>query len=465
MDILDLRRRVSGEVVHREDASYEELRRSLVWNGLKTARRPEVVVRAAHEPDVVEAVRFARANGLQVAVRGGGHNWVGFSQRDRGLLLDVSALTAVSVDVGSRTAAVGPGVRSQDLDRLLSAEGLAFPVGHCATVPMSGFLLNGGLGWNTNAWRPACFSVSSARVVTAAGTVVVAGEEDDRDLLWAVRGAGPGFFGVVTEYRLRLYPEPRRITSNTYYHRMSDVDGLATWFEEAVHRLPEQVEVSFFMQPAPPDLAAAAEPDNGYVCVLGATAFVDSPDEARSVMSVLDESPVLADCLRVERDQATPIDALLRPSLAAWPEGLRYLADTAWSDSPAEVVRRSRDHHLRAPSRRSFATTWFSTGPRGIASRHPDAAFSLTGRTLTLSYAIWDDEAQDEANHLWHRTMVDDLHEVSTGHYIAEVDIVRHPERHERSFKPENWKRLHELRQRYDPESLFHGPYTDGEAG
>lgn len=465
MDILDLRRRTSGTVTHRDDASYEELRQALVWNGLKPARLPEIIVQVADEQDVVEAVRFARSAGVKVAVRGGGHNWVGFSQRDRSLLLDLSALTAVSIDVESRSARVGPGIRSQELSGLLSAEGLAFPVGHCATVPMSGFLLNGGLGWNSNAWRPGCFNVSGARVVTADGTVVVADEEHDRDLLWAVRGAGPGFFGVITEYTLRLHPEPRAITSNTYYYPMSSVDRLAEWFEDAVTRLPEVVEVSIFMQPAPPQLAEAAGADNGYVCMLSATAFVDSLDEARAVMSVLDESPVLDECLQVDRDQATPIDTLLLPSLAAWPVGLRYLADTAWSDSPAEVVRRSRDHYLRAPSRQSFATTWFSTGPQGIASQHPDAAFSVTGRTLTLSYAAWAAQEQDAANHAWHRALVDDLHEVTTGHYIGEVDIVHYPARHERSFKPEHWKRLHELRQQYDPTNLFHGPYAEGEAG
>jgi FAD/FMN-containing dehydrogenase len=463
MDIRDFQQRIAGQVIHRDEAGYTELRHELVWNGRKPGRRPEIIVRAAGEQDVVEAVRFARGAGLAVSVRGGGHNWFGFAQRDGGLLLDLSALTKVSVDAGARTAVVEPGVRSQDLNRLLASQGLAFPVGHCSSVPMSGFLLNGGLGWNTNAWRPGCFSIESARVVTADGNVVVAGE--DSELLWAVRGAGPGFFGVVTGYSLRCYPEPRRITSNSYFYPMSSVDRLANWFEHAVTRLPAEVEVSLFLRPAPPELAAAAEPDNGFVCLLSATAFVDTLDEARAMMAVLDESPVLGESLLVERDQHTPIDSLLDLSPSLWPDGMRYLADTAWSDSPAEIIRRTRDHYLRAPSRRSFASTWFSTGAQGVASRHPDAAFSMTARTLTLCYAVWEDETRDEANGRWHRTMIDDLDEVTVGHYIGEADIVHHPIRHERSFRPEQWRRLQELRRRYDPSGLFRGPFTDGEAG
>jgi FAD/FMN-containing dehydrogenase len=465
MDIRDFQRRVAGRVTHRGDAGYEGLRHELVWNGRKPARRPEVIVQVAGEADVVEAVRFARAGGLSVSIRGGGHNWFGFSQRDGGLLLDLSSLTAVTIDAEARTAEVEPGVQSRPLNRLLAAEGLAFPVGHCATVPMSGFLLNGGLGWNSNAWRPGCFSVQSARVVTADGAVVVADEKKHPDLLWAVRGSGPGFCGVVTRYHLRLQPEPQRITSNFYYYPMSSVDRLASWFERAVARLPEAVEVSVFMMPAPPDLTEVAAADNGYVCMLSATAFVDSLGEAHAVMAVLDESPVLDDCLKVARDQLTPIDTLLDLSPTLWPDGLRYLADTAWSDSPAEMVRRTRDHYLRAPSRRSFASTWFSTGAEGVASRHPDAAFSMTGRTLTLCYAVWEDPAQDEANRRWHRTMVDDLDQLTVGHYIGEADIVHHPIRHQRSFTPEHWRRLQQVRRRYDPQGRFHGPFADGEAG
>lgn len=464
MDIRDLRRRVAGRVVHRDDAGYERHRRDLVWNGRKPDRQPELIVRAAGEADVVEAVRFARAAGHRVSVRGGGHNWSGFSQREGGLLLDLSGLTGVSIDTRAGTADVEPGVRSRALNRLLAAEGLAFPVGHCASVPMSGFLLNGGLGWNSNAWQPGCFSIESARVVTASGDVVVADEKEHPDLLWAVRGSGPGFCGAVTRYTLRLHPMPRRITAHAYYYPMASVDELSGWFERAVTRLPEVAEVSVFMVPAPPDLAAAAEPDNGYVCLLSAAAFVDTRDEARAALAVLDESPVLDECVKIERDQLTSIDSLLEPSLTLWPEGWRYLADTAWSDTPAEMLRRTRDHYLRAPSRRSFGSTWFSTGAEGIAAPHPDAAFSMTGRTLTLCYAAWEEAGQDEVNRRWHRAMMDDLDELTVGHYIGEAEIVHHPARHARSFRPEHWRRLRRLRKQYDPDDLFHGPFTDGEA-
>jgi len=461
MHAKELQGRVSGTVIAKGSPEYEDLRLDLVWNGYKPARYPELIVRVANEDDVVEAVRFAREQNLQVSIRGGGHNWVGFSQRDGSLLIDLQALDQSSIDATSMTAEIEPYSRSQEFNRELAAQGLAFPVGHCATVPMSGFLINGGLGWNSNGWRPACFSVEGARVVTADGEVVVTNERENPDLLWALRGSGPGFFGVVTKYYLKLHPEPKAITSNFYFYPMSSADRLGEWFEEAVEQLPKDVEVLIFMVPAPPDIADRAGSGNGYVCLLSATAFVDSLEEARSAMAVLDESPVLDECLKIERDQATPIDALLDLSPTLWPERLRYLSDTVWSDeSPAEVVRITRDHFLRAPSS-GLGTIWFSTGEEGVASAHPDAAFSMTGRTLTLCYAIWETPEDDEANEVWHRAMMDDLDRLGKGHYVGESDIVHFPIRHERSFKPENWQRLQELRRAYDPDGLFNGPFTN----
>ena len=109
-------------------------------------------------------------NDLKIAVRGGGHSWVGFPLRDGSLLIDLGRLKRARINPEARRATIQPAINGRDLNRQLAEHGLAFPVGHCPSVPMSGFLLNGGLGWNSNAWGPACFSVEAARVVTAGGT-------------------------------------------------------------------------------------------------------------------------------------------------------------------------------------------------------------------------------------------------------------------------------------------------------
>ena len=165
---------LDGSVVWRGDEDYEPTRRSMLWNGWKPSRFPELIARAVSEEDVVAAVKFARSRRLKIAVRAGGHSWCGSPLREGGMLIDLSQLCELSVDSASRTAALQPGVTSRELASTLAEHELAFPVGHCGHVGLSGFLLSGGLGWNWGAWGPACLSIRGLEVVTADGRLISA---------------------------------------------------------------------------------------------------------------------------------------------------------------------------------------------------------------------------------------------------------------------------------------------------
>ncbi len=292
-NVKALQSRIEGKVTAATDAGYEQLRRELIWNQLTPMRYPQVVVQVANEHDVVEAVRFARTQNMKIAVRGGGHSWVGFSLCNGSLLIDLGRLNQLSIDRQTRTAAIQPAVTGQALNRQLAPHGLAFPVGHCQTVPMSGYLLNGGLGWNWNTWGPACFSVEAANVVLADGSLVVANQEQHADLLWAIRGAGPGFFGVVTQYLLKLYPVPRAITTSTYYYPLERIEEVGAWAAGIAGQLPREVELTIFCAQAPPVFAERCRSSNGFVCILSATAFFDTPNEAAATLSLLESCPVI----------------------------------------------------------------------------------------------------------------------------------------------------------------------------
>ena len=185
MRVKELRRRIEGKVTTATDAGYEQLRREMNWNQLTPMRYPQLIVQVATEADVVEAVRFARTHEMKISVRGGGHSCIGAALRDESLLIDLGCLTQVSIDSEACVAAVQPAVTGRDLNHQLALHGLAFPVGHCPSVPLSGFLLNGGLGFNSNRWGPAGFSLEAAKVVTADGHMVVANHGHHADLLRA----------------------------------------------------------------------------------------------------------------------------------------------------------------------------------------------------------------------------------------------------------------------------------------
>lgn len=461
MDATELQGRVEGRVTAAIDRGYEDLRRGLVWNQLTPARYPRMVVQVATEQDVVEAVRFARVHNLKVAVRGGGHSWVGFPLRDGSLLIDLGCLKRAQINAEARTATIQPAINGRELNRQLAAHGLAFPVGHCPSVPMSGFLLNGGLGWNSNAWGPACFSVEAARVVTADGSIIVADNEHHADLLWAIRGGGPGFFGVVTEYRLKLYPAPPAITTSSYYYPLHRIEEVGAWAANVAPQFPRDVELTVFAAPAPPALAERSASSNGFVAVLSATAFLDTAPEAVETLGLLEGGPLVHECLHKEVNQPTPIDALHDMGALLWPERHRYLADTLWSDStPDQLLATVRDHFLTAPSSKSLAVCVLGTGPEHDEPELPDAAFSMSAQTALLGYAIWERPEDDDANKAWHGEMFTALDRFAVGHYVGESDIVAKPARAERSFAAASWLRLKSLRQTYDPDGLFHGPFN-----
>lgn len=152
--------------VHRcGEPGYEQARRATVWNARKPDHRPELIVTARSEEDVVSTIRFARARGLKVAVRSGGHSWFGASLLDEGLLLDLSQLGGFDIDGDALTATVRPALEDSQLAAALAAQELAFPVGHCASVALGGYLLAGGLRWNFGSWGSACFSVEAVDTV------------------------------------------------------------------------------------------------------------------------------------------------------------------------------------------------------------------------------------------------------------------------------------------------------------
>jgi FAD/FMN-containing dehydrogenase len=459
VELQELRSRVTGAITTVEDSHYERLRRSLIWNQLAPERRPRIIVQAANENAVVEAVRFARANQMKVAVRGGGHSWIGFPLRDDSLLIDIGRLKTISVDQHARIAVIQPGATSRDLNSRLAMEGLAFPVGHCPAVPMSGFLLNGGIGWNFNAWGPACVSIEAARLVTADGNLVAASEKENPDLLWAVRGAGPGFFGIITEYTLRVFEAPGAVATSTWHYPLQRAAEVGECASGIARSLAKEVELTISIGAAPATLAKECKSSKGFACSVSGTAFAGSMAAAASMLKVLDNGPITAGSLLKTANVPTPIETLHEMNAASTPPDHRYLTDTLWTNSPAaEVLTISHRHFLAAPSPNSVQLLSFATG--ADPAPLPDCAYSMRGDALLICSAMWARAEDDAANAAWHRAIIDALDQYAAGHYIGESDIVADLGRAERSFSKTAWERLKMLRQKYDPEEVFHGIFN-----
>ncbi len=448
MIITSLSQSVSGTVIARADPRYDAACDRLLWNLRKPERDPALIVRARSTSDVQAVVRYARARGLRVSPRGGGHNWSGIALQS-GIVLDLSMLGQLSIDAGARTAEAGPGVTNRALARALARHGLAFPVGHCGTVPLSGYLLGGGLGWNMGAWGIACFAVESLEVVTAEGEIRHVSAHENRELFWAARGGGPEFFGVVTKYRLRLQPLPRAITTSVWTFDLDEIGKVADWMSELTPRLPRNVEFTVLMSGARPGLAARA----AKVATAAATVFADTDGEARAVLARI-AATAPGGALSAEQNLATPFETLFDIMATFLPDRRRYAADDLWSAArPGDVVETLAGGIRRAPSPDSVALV---AALHPHAADLPDAAFSVAAPVFGAFYAVWRDAAGDEANLRWLRETASAVGPLANGHYVGEADL--ESGRLRTSFSPAAWARLDALRAKYDPAGVFDNP-------
>ena len=234
---------LGGRLLLRDEPGYEQARTGRIFNARRPDRFPAAVLLAADEADVVAGVRLATERGWPVSVRSGGHSWAAWSLRDEALLIDLGGLRDLAYDPATGVASARPAVQGGlELAPFLAERGRAFPGGHCASVGLGGYLLQGGQGWDGRARGWACQSVVGLDVVTADGTLVRADASENSDLLWAARGAGPGFPGVVTRFYLQTYQAPRVMWHDTWTFRLDDTVGLLTWLHDVLPGLDRRVE-------------------------------------------------------------------------------------------------------------------------------------------------------------------------------------------------------------------------------
>lgn len=451
MDLQSLRGRLSGTMVQRADAAYAQVRRSLSWNTYLSPGNPAAIVRVASDRDVIAAVEFARTHDLQIAISGGGHGLCGAAPSDDALLLDLSGLGTVSIDAAARRASVGPVVRNRDLANQLGAHGLAFPYGHCSTVALSGYVLSGGFGWNSGEWGPACFSVEAIDVVLADGSFVTATDTQHPDVLWAARGGGAAFFGIVTRYRIAVYRQPVILTS-TFVYPLAQAVEVGAWLWQRRADFPAHLEVMVALTGAPPGVTGRDD----MACIVSAAAFAASADEAGAALALLEDCPAIDRCQQRTLRQPASFTALFDGMDRMFPAQHRYLAHTAGSmHEPATLLAAIEPHVRRAPSPQALILCPIMAPPPAGAPAPPPAAFSIAPRTFMMAYAVWPDAGTDAAARAWHDAAVDALEPLTNCYYIGETEVAARPERAARCFSPESWERMQRLRRRYDPDGLF----------
>lgn len=430
----------------RGEPGYEEARRAGIWQSYKPERYPALILRPESAADVQQAVREAIRLDLPIAVKGAGHNYTSTYLREGGMQLDLSGLADIAIE--GETARVGPGVRSGELSAALGAVGRTFPTGHHSSVAMGGYLLGGGMGWNgENRGQFACFHVEALDVVMADGEAATISADCHPDLFWAARGAGPLFCAAVTRFHLRSLPLPSAVQGVRLAYPLEAAGLLSGWLEAKGRQGWPDVElILMYMTP----LGAPAP------CCVALLIYHGSDAEggAAALGEILADAPAGGEGASVPFPLTYP--ALYAESLTG--EARRTGADTIWTDQGAEASRILALAMSGAPSPGTVGIVNF----RRPAALPADAACSMAGEAFLQWIGQWTDPAADAENFAWVAGVADLLEPVTKGCYVNETDIVRRPERLARCFSESAWRRLGEVRGKYDPEGRFPAPVPDG---
>lgn len=444
-------RTTMAQVIRPGDAEYEAARG--VWNGM-IERRPAEVVRCRTAADVAEAIAAARARGLPLAVRGGGHNVAGFATVDDGVVLDLGPMSDVAVDPAAREVTVGGGARLAELDAATQAHGLVVPAGVVSDTGVAGLTLGGGMGWLRGKWGLTCDNLIGAEVVLADGQVVWTDEPEWPELLWALRGGGN--FGVVTRFRFRAHTLGPEVAFAFVFH-----DGRGTGLRDAVRTFrdfcagtPDEIAPLLALGQVPPggEIFPAGLEGTPFA-LIGAMYAGDAGEGEAALAPLRTFAEPLADLSGrmpyVEAQQVFDEDYPARELRYYWKSTNLPGLDDALIDI---IVA----HAKRQPSPLSTTDLWHVGG---AISRIADDSAAYAGRDIGFLLnpeANWRDPADDEANIRWARDFL-----AAVAEHADDRMYLNFPGFHEggsatmrRTYGPK-YERLLSIKRKYDPDNVF----------
>jgi len=446
-EALDGLERLSGAVTSPGDDGYDAARQT--FNGM-IDRHPAVIVTCRSTEDVVGAIRAARTAGLPIAVRGGGHGVAGHAVADGALVVDLREMRSVTVDPDRRRARAGGGALWEDMDGATVAHGLATTGGTFVDTGIGGLTLSGGIGFLMGTAGLTCDNLMRAVVVTADGSVVVAGEGGDPELLWALRGGG-GNFGVVTEFEYALHPLGP-IHAGRFTTHLDHASEALRITADIARESPRELNI-FAAGPTTEGPPSADGSPSGPVDYLRiAAVFQGSMADAESAMAPLRAVPGIAGGF------ASSSYPEVQASSGILPFGLRhywkghFVRDLEPSAIEA-VVAAMRD----VPGGHSFMLLEAITGRARIEPMGGAAFGQREARWNVSALGVWEDPGEDASQIAWARRTVDALQPASLtgagyGNY-APVDET--DERIRAGFGAERFARLGAVKRRYDPDNVF----------
>jgi FAD/FMN-containing dehydrogenase len=438
--LAELRVGFAGSVLEPVDAGYDEARR--IHNGL-IDRQPALIARCRTASDIADAVKFARAAGLDITVRGGGHNVAGRAVRDGALMIDLSQMKGIHVDPVTKRVRAQGGVIWRELNREAGAHGLAVTGGAISETGIAGYTLGGGLGWAMAKFGFAADNLTAVELVTADGAILNVTEDSDAELLWGLRGGG-GNFGVAASLEFQLHHLPL-ITGGLVAHPFEAAPDLLRWYRDEVKGLSDDASVFAVLGHAP---------DGSGMKIAALAVFHTGTEEEaqRDLEPFLTwGEPIVTEVHRMPYPiMNTLLDAgypwgscnyWLSNFTTGLTDGLIDTAFESFKSTPSTMNTILIEHFHGAVCRVPVDSA---------AVPHREEGFNL------VMPSVWLDPADTDANVAWTRdtqaALTEHLTERRWLNYLGDdqgTDAIRG------AYGP-NYDRLVTLKRRIDPENVFH---------
>ncbi len=439
-----LQRQFAGQIIVPDDPAYDDAR--TIFNAM-IDRRPGAIAQCASIDDVVRAVNFGRALGLEIAVRGGGHSVAGAALTNGGLVIDLRRMNAVSVDPAARTAVVGGGATMSQLDRATQPHGLATTGGRVSTTGVGGYTLGGGDGWLARKMGLACDNLVSVDLVTADGSIVRASEEENAELFWALHGGG-GNFGVATSFTFRLHKLSSVTAMLLLWPPEAGRDVLRT-YRNFMEQAPDEVGGGLLYLTGP---AAEFVPEHlvGKLALAVLVVYAGAEAEARGAAA-----PLLT--LGHEGEMIAEMPYAELQCMLDDPPGYRNYWSAEYLDAlPDPAVdlfcARASDMIVPSPSQHLLIA-------QGGAVARQSNHYPIPWRRAPWAvhpFGLWSDPADDERGRQWTRDVRADLKPWASGDVYLNFIGDEGEDRIVAGLGRENQRRLARVKAQYDPDNVFH---------
>jgi FAD/FMN-containing dehydrogenase len=444
--ITNFRSQLRGELIEPSHPRYDESRK--VYNAM-IDRKPRLIAACADTADVIAAIHFAHQHGLQVSIRGGGHNAGGLGVCDEGLVIDLARIRYVHVDPAAGTVRVGGGSTWADVDHATHAFGLAVPSGIVSTTGVGGLTLGGGIGYLTRQYGLTIDNLLAADVVLADGRFLTASADENSDLFWAIRGGG-GNFGVVTSFLFRAHPVSI-VCAGPMLWELDQATDIMKWYREFIVQAPEEINGFFAFLTVPPGPPFPPSLHLRKMCAI-VWCFNGDLEQASQILGPLRSfrPPTF------EFFAPMPFPMLQGMFDALLPTGLQwYWKGDFVNELSDEAIALHVEHGSQLPTMQSTMHMYPINGA-AHRLRQNDTPFSYRRSTWsTVIVGVDPEPANKDRITNWARRYWEALHPYSAGGAYINFMMDGEGQDRIRATYQDNFERLVQVKSKYDPENFF----------